>query len=189
MPARGTPNTARKNNPANRQARAFLMPNQRNSTAARRTPDRPGRGRAFSKDASTGRKVAMYYRRSAVPGCTSAPRPASSPGASADSSFHELADPCLVGDGQLLQRKGRRPHVAIVEVRLVAEAERCIPRLELPCVLKEAENLAVLRVGRHPVPEPRRQLGGAGPDDGMEPFAHGAIGRAHRGDLREHGSL
>src|SRR5258706_8551551 len=53
IPERGTPNTARKNNPANRQARASLMPNQRNSTSARRTPERSGRGFESSRYASS----------------------------------------------------------------------------------------------------------------------------------------
>src|ERR1700719_3438953 len=53
MPERGTPNTARKNNPANRHARASLMPNQRNSTSARRTPERSGRGFESSRYASS----------------------------------------------------------------------------------------------------------------------------------------
>src|SRR5882757_5263487 len=53
MPARGTPNTARKNKPANRHARASLMPNQRNSTSARRAPERSGRGLASSRYASS----------------------------------------------------------------------------------------------------------------------------------------
>src|SRR5438094_336292 len=44
---------------------------------------------------------------------------------------HERADPCLFGGGQLLQREGGRPHVAFVEVRLVAEADRRVPRVEL----------------------------------------------------------
>src|SRR4029450_11617316 len=42
---------------------------------------------------------------------------------SAHRLLHERADLCLFGGGQLLQREGRRPHGALVEVRLVAEAE------------------------------------------------------------------
>jgi hypothetical protein len=37
---------------------------------------------------------------------------------SAHRFLHELADPCLFGGGQLLQREGGRPHVALVEVRV-----------------------------------------------------------------------
>jgi DNA-binding MarR family transcriptional regulator len=40
---------------------------------------------------------------------------------------HERADPGLVGGGQLGQGEGGRPHGAVVEVRLVAEAERRVP--------------------------------------------------------------
>src|SRR5438105_15153117 len=52
------------------------------------------------------------------------------PPSSARRFLHERAYPCLFGGGQLLQREGGRPHVAFVEVRLVAEAERRVPRLE-----------------------------------------------------------
>src|SRR6185369_15621114 len=49
---------------------------------------------------------------------------------SAHRSLHERGDPRLVGRGEILQREGRRPHFALVEERLVAEAERCVSRLE-----------------------------------------------------------
>jgi len=65
---------------------------------------------------------------------------------------YERADPCLLGGGQLLQREGGRPHVAFVEVRLVAEAERRVPRLELLRALEEADDIAVLGIRGHPVP-------------------------------------
>src|ERR1035437_2828818 len=63
--------------------------------------------------------------------------------ASARRFLHEGADPCLVGGGQLRQSEGTRPHGAFIEVRLVAESERCVPRLELPRVLEEADDVAV----------------------------------------------
>src|SRR6266849_2985768 len=50
---------------------------------------------------------------------------------SAHRFLHERADPCLFGGGQLRQSEGGRPHGAFVEVRLVAEAERRVPRFEL----------------------------------------------------------
>src|SRR5207245_8715601 len=74
--------------------------------------------------------------------------------------LHERGDPCLFGGSQRLQRKGGGPHVAFVEVRLVAEAERRIPRFELLRCLEEADDLtvfAVLGIGGHPVPESRRE--------------------------------
>src|SRR6266705_3070822 len=108
---------------------------------------------------------------------------------SAHRLLHERTDPCLVGGGQLLQREGGRPHMAFVEIRLVAEAERCIPRLELLRVLEEADYFAVLGIRGHPVPESRRELWCAGFDDGMEPLAHDAIRCRHRGDLLEHGAF
>src|SRR5215218_8458185 len=49
---------------------------------------------------------------------------------SAHRFLHELADLCLFGGGQLLQRKVGWPHGAFVEVRRVVEAERRVPRLE-----------------------------------------------------------
>src|SRR6202521_1908836 len=108
---------------------------------------------------------------------------------SAHGFLHERADPCLVGGGQLLQREGGRPHVAFVKSRLVAEAKRSVPRLELLRILEEADDLAVLGVRGHPVPEFRREPWCAGFDDGMEPLAQGAIRCRHRGDLREHGAF
>src|SRR5206468_9155337 len=79
-----------------------------------------------------------------------------------------------------------RPHSAFVEVRLVAEAERRVPRLELLRGLEEADDLAVLGIRGHAVPEFRREGWHAGFDDSMEPLAHGAIRFPHLGDLCQH---
>src|SRR5215218_8985995 len=108
---------------------------------------------------------------------------------SAHRSLHERADLCLLGGGQLLQREGGRPHGAFVEVRLVAEAERRVPRVELLRALEEADDLAVLGIRRHPVPGFRREVWRAGLDDLMEPLGQGAIRFLHLGDLREHVAL
>src|SRR6266568_231614 len=78
--------------------------------------------------------------------------------------LHERADPCLGGGGQLRQREGDRPHAAFVEVRLVAEAERRVPGLELLRGLEEAHDVAILGVRRHPVPGSRREGWRAGFD-------------------------
>src|ERR671911_1403724 len=113
-----------------------------------------------------------------------------SPGGSARRPLHERADPCLFGGTQLLQRKRGRPHGALVEVRLVAEAERRVPRVELLGALEEAHHLAVLiGVRGHPVPGLRRELWCARLDDLVEPLGHGAIRLRHLGDLREHGAF
>src|SRR6266700_4031468 len=72
---------------------------------------------------------------------------------SAHRFLHQRADPRLTGFSQLRQREGVRPHGAFVEVRLVAEAERRVPRLELLCTLEEADDVAVLiRIRGHPIP-------------------------------------
>src|SRR6266498_1448638 len=105
---------------------------------------------------------------------------------SAHRFLHERAAPYLVGGGQLRQSEGGRPDGALVEVRLVAEAERRIPGVELLRALEEADDLAVLGIRGHPVPESRREGWRAGFDDGMEPLAQGAIRSRHLGDLREH---
>src|SRR6266550_7572733 len=97
---------------------------------------------------------------------------------SAHRFLHERDDPCFGGGG--------RPHGAFVEVRLVAEAERRVPRLELVRPLEEADDMVVLGVRGHPVPGSRREGWRAGFDDGMEPLGHGAIRFRHRGNLREH---
>src|SRR5215211_263850 len=108
-------------------------------------------------------------------------------GGSASRPTHERADLRLLGGGKLLQRKRGRPHEALVEVRLVAEAERRVPRVELLRALEEADDLAVLvGVGGHPIPGFRREDWRAGLDDLMEPLSHGAIRFRHLGDLREH---
>src|SRR5262249_28091089 len=69
------------------------------------------------------------------------------------------------------------------------EAQRRVPRLELPRALEEADDLAVLGIRGHPVPESRREGRRAGFDDRMEPLAQGAIRSRHLGDLREHGAF
>src|SRR5213594_3278469 len=103
--------------------------------------------------------------------------------------LHERGDPRLLGGSQPLQRIGGWPHVTLVEVRLVAEAERRVPRLELRCCLEEADDLAVLGIRGHPVPESRREARRALFDYSMEPFGHGAVRFPHLGDLRQHGAL
>src|SRR2546426_324476 len=120
---------------------------------------------------------------------TGAAESVSPPRNSAHRFLHERADPCLFGGGQLLQREGDRPQAAFVEVRLVVEAERRVPRVELLRALEEADDLAVLGIRGHPVPEFRREDWRAGFDDSMEPLAHGAIRSRHLDDLREHGGL
>src|SRR5438067_1434176 len=86
--------------------------------------------------------------------------------------LHERGDPCLLGGGQVRQGEGGRPHGAFVEVRLVAEAERRVPRLELLRALEEADHVAVRGIRGHPVPGLGREGWRARFDDRMEPLGH-----------------
>ena len=69
------------------------------------------------------------------------------------------------------------------------EAERRVPRLELVGGREEADDLAVLGVGGHPVPGLGGEARRIGFDDRMDPLGHGAIRVRHLGDLRELGLL
>src|SRR5581483_2489030 len=72
------------------------------------------------------------------------------------------------------------PHRAVVEVRGVLEAEHRVALLELGRVAEVENDLAVLvRVGRHPVPGLRRQLGRRLLDDRVDALAEGTILRLH----------
>src|SRR5579872_3323849 len=71
---------------------------------------------------------------------------------SAHRLFHERGDPGLFGGGQLAERVLNRPHDAVVDLRLVAEAERLVSDLELPRVLEVTDHVAVLGVCGHSVP-------------------------------------
>src|SRR3989475_6814019 len=59
--------------------------------------------------------------------------------------LHERADPSRFGGSQLLQREGDRPHGTFVEVRLVAEAERGVPGVELLRALRSEEHTSELQ--------------------------------------------
>src|SRR5580704_3225768 len=74
-------------------------------------------------------------------------------------------------------------------MRLVAESERRVPRLELLRALEEANDIAILGIGGHPIPGFRRELWRGGCDERMEPFAHGAIRLRQGGDRGEHGAF
>src|SRR6266542_4995818 len=129
----------------------------RTAPASRRWPSRTpcGSGPAVrctspgcsvaSRGSCPGRPTPLRPRRDTEPWISEAQ-------SSAHRFLHERADPGLLGGGQLLQREGGWPHGAFVEVRLVAEAERRVPRLELLRALEEADDLAVLGIRRHPVP-------------------------------------
>src|SRR5207237_9151470 len=67
--------------------------------------------------------------------------------------------------------------------------ERRVPCLELLPGLEEADDLAVLGIRGHAVPESRREGWRAGFDDSVEPLAHSAIRFPHLGDLFQHGAF
>src|SRR5947199_7149299 len=108
---------------------------------------------------------------------------------SAHRFLHELADPCLFSGSQLLQREGDRPQGAFVKVRAIVEAERRVPRLELVRGLEEADDLAVLGIRGHAVPELSREIRRAGFDNRMQPLAESAICRLHLADPRQHSAF
>src|SRR6185436_4465328 len=61
--------------------------------------------------------------------------------------------------------------------------------LELRPALEEADDLAVLGIGGHPVPGPRRELRRARLDDLVEPLRHHTIGLRLLGALPHRGAL
>src|SRR5512141_1721406 len=108
---------------------------------------------------------------------------------SAHRLLQERTDPCLFGGRQPLQCEGDRPQGAFVEVRLVAEAERRVPRLELLRALEEADDLAVPGIRGHPVPGLRREAWRAGRNDGVQPLGQRAIRFRHLGDRGAQGAF
>src|SRR5205814_5766621 len=105
------------------------------------------------------------------------------------SSAHRLLDE--VGDFLLVclrqPRQGvrRRPHRAVVEVRLVVEAEGRVAILELAGVLEEADHLVVLRVGRHSVPRAWGELRCDLANNGVDPLRDLPVGVGHLRDRRK----
>src|SRR6202022_2330012 len=74
---------------------------------------------------------------------------------------------------------------AFVEARRVVKAERRVSRLELLRALEEADDLAILGIRGHAVPEFRREDWRACFYDRVEPLGHIAIGWRQLGDLGE----
>src|SRR5215469_6027407 len=108
---------------------------------------------------------------------------------SADRLLEERDDSRLLGGGQLLQREDSRPHAAVVELCLVAEAEGRVPRLELLGVLEVADHISVLGIRGHPVPGSRRQPRCGGFDERMQPLREAAIRLRKCGNLRQYGGF
>src|ERR1700733_15881099 len=88
---------------------------------------------------------------------------------SADRRLDECCEPLLGVSTQLIQRILGRPHGAVIEGRLVAEAERRVPHLELLAGLEVADDVAVLGISGHAVPGSRRELRRGRFDDWVDP--------------------
>src|SRR5438552_8641067 len=110
---------------------------------------------------------------------------ASATAPSAHRLFHKRGDLGLFAGSQLAERVLNRPHGAIVDFRLVAEAERLVSDFELPCVLEVTDHIAVLGVGGHSVPRFRRESRSCGCDQCVDLLGNGAIRLLHSGDSRK----
>src|SRR6202030_632108 len=104
---------------------------------------------------------------------------------SAHRLFHKRGDLGLFGGSQLAECVLNRPHGAVVDFRLVAEAERLVPDFELPCVLEVTDQIAVLSVCGHSVPRFRCESRCCGCDQSVHLFGNGAIRLLHPGDSRK----
>src|SRR5437016_2298520 len=123
---------------------------------------------------------------------TTSPRPANGAMAKASATapsahrlFHKRGDLGLFAGSQLAERVLNRPHGAVVDFRLVAEAERLVSDFELPCVLEVTDHIAVLGVGGHSVPRFRRESRSCGCDQCVDLLGNGAIRLLHSGDSRK----
>jgi hypothetical protein len=87
--------------------------------------------------------------------------------------------------GSTFERVRHRPHVAVVQVRYVLEAQGRVAVAELARVLEEDDDLAVrVRVSGHPVPGLRRQLRGGRGDRHMHALGERTIGSGPRRGAR-----
>src|SRR5438445_5986893 len=110
---------------------------------------------------------------------------ASATAPSAHRLFHKGGDLGLFGGSQLAERVLNRPHGAVVDFRLVAEAERLVSDFELPRVLEVTDHIAVLGVGGHSVPRFRHESRSCGCDQCVDLLGNGAIRLLHPGDSRK----
>src|SRR4051794_6269280 len=112
--------------------------------------------------------------------------PTSSAVRSADRRADQLGDALLHRGTPLHQRVGHRPHVTLVEVGGVLEAERGVAVLELARVLEEHHGLAVgVRIGGHPVPGLRQQVRRRLGDRHVDALGERTVVRAHLRDRIE----
>src|SRR2546423_5511981 len=110
---------------------------------------------------------------------------ASATASSAHRLFHKRGDLGLFAGRQLAERVLNRPHGAVVDFRLVAEAERLVSDFELPRVLEVTDHIAVLGVGGHSVPRFRRESRSCGCDECVDLLGNGTIRLLHSGDSRK----
>ena len=90
---------------------------------------------------------------------------------------------------RLRQGEGDRPHLPLVEPRVGLEAKGRVAHLELRLRLEEADHLAVLGVGRHPVERPRHEARRGREDELVDARRDRPIVVGHLGDLGLHVGL
>src|SRR5258708_6085687 len=98
-------------------------------------------------------RVSHVFENQARRRLSACPRPNRALAPLARCSLDKVADLFLDGGAEPPQGKGGWPDVTVVEVCGVLETERRVSRLELLPALEEADNLAVLGVRGHPVPD------------------------------------
>jgi hypothetical protein len=93
--------------------------------------------------------VALSGTRSTPKTCSRSPKTRLS-----QSLFYQLDNSRLVGRSRFGKREMSRPHIAVIEVRLIAETERRVPCLELLGTLEKAYDIAVLGIRTYDQPPP-----------------------------------
>src|ERR1700733_3347542 len=119
--------------------------------------------------------VSIRWAKCLTPGPSAASRHRSG-----DRGLRQFGDLLLYRGAPLLERVRHRPHVAVIEVRRVLEAQGRVAVAELARVLEEDDDLAVrVRVSGHPVPRLGRQLRGSRGHRYMHPLGERTISRCH----------
>jgi NADP-dependent 3-hydroxy acid dehydrogenase YdfG len=105
---------------------------------------------------------------------------------SGDRGLHQFGDLLLHHGAPALKRVRHRPHVTVIEVRRVLEAQGRVAVAELARILEEDDDLAVrVRVSGHPVPGLGRQPGGGRGHRHVHALGERTILRCHPRDAVE----